>query len=337
MGHRDAGQRGDGDRAGDARHHLHRDARRHARVQLLHAAAEHERVAALEPHHPLAGQRALDQELVDLLLGHRPAARQLGGVDDLDVGGQRGQQRQRRQVVGDDDVGLRERLAAPHGDQPWIAGAAADQHHAAGNTARHATPRPVGDAAVGEPADDGVADTHRPLRIAAAVHADHQLAMPADGGGPRAGGGPVVGAGAEDAVPLGLLGHRGVHRRIVGGGHDVPGAHEIARRVAEADPAQAPGLDERLQCGSDLGADDGDPRTGLQQPGHAPVGHLSAAHHHHAPAGEPQTHGVDHPGLRADRARAHGHRIPAVCYGGVVGLAARPPRLPARRNRGSGT
>ena len=32
------------------------------------------------------------QQRVDLLLGHRAAARQLGRVDDLDVHGQRGQQ-----------------------------------------------------------------------------------------------------------------------------------------------------------------------------------------------------------------------------------------------------
>ena len=112
VGHRDAGQRRDGDRAGDAGDHLDRDARGHARLELLHAAAEDERVAALEPHHPPAGQRVLDQQRVDLLLRHRPAARQLRGVDDLDVGGQRGQQRLRRQVVGDDDVGLGDRLAA---------------------------------------------------------------------------------------------------------------------------------------------------------------------------------------------------------------------------------
>ena len=75
-------------------------------------AAEDERVAALEPHHPLAGQRVLDQQRVDLLLRHRAAARQLRGVDDLDVGGQRRQQRLRREVVGDDDVGLRRPRAA---------------------------------------------------------------------------------------------------------------------------------------------------------------------------------------------------------------------------------
>ena len=48
VGHRDARQRGDGDRAGDTRHHLDRDPGADARVELLHAAAEHERVAALE-------------------------------------------------------------------------------------------------------------------------------------------------------------------------------------------------------------------------------------------------------------------------------------------------
>ena len=50
VGDRDPGQRGHRDGAGDARHHLDRDARGDAGLQLLAAAAEHERVAALEPH-----------------------------------------------------------------------------------------------------------------------------------------------------------------------------------------------------------------------------------------------------------------------------------------------
>src|SRR3712207_8789910 len=47
---------------------LDRYARRHTGLELLPPAAEHERVAALEPDHPLAGQRVLDQQRVDLLL-----------------------------------------------------------------------------------------------------------------------------------------------------------------------------------------------------------------------------------------------------------------------------
>ena len=117
VGHRDADEPRHADRAGHAGHDLDRDARRDAGLELLHAAAEDERVAALEPRHPLAGQRVLDQQRVDLLLRHRPAARQLRGVDDLDVGRQRRQQRQRGEVVGDHDVGLRQRAQPAHGDQ----------------------------------------------------------------------------------------------------------------------------------------------------------------------------------------------------------------------------
>ena len=123
---------GHADRAGHAGNHLDRDARRHAGLEFLHAAAEDERVAALEPDHPAAGARVLDEQRVDLLLCHRPPSRQLRGVDDLDVRRQGGQQGQRREVVGHDDVGLGDRLPPAHGDEPRIAGAAADQHDAAG-------------------------------------------------------------------------------------------------------------------------------------------------------------------------------------------------------------
>ena len=135
VGDRDAGDGGDGDRAGQARDDRDRDAGLAAGEHLLVAAAEDEVVAALEPHHPLAGQRALDDQPVDLLLLGRAAARQLGDVDQLDVGGQLAEQLARREPVGDDDVGLHQRLAAGDRDQLGVAGPAADQHHA-----RHAVP-----------------------------------------------------------------------------------------------------------------------------------------------------------------------------------------------------
>ena len=54
MGHRDAGVGGHRDRGADAGHHLEGDAGLRQRQGLLAAAAEHERVAALEPHHDAA-------------------------------------------------------------------------------------------------------------------------------------------------------------------------------------------------------------------------------------------------------------------------------------------
>ena len=73
---------------------------------LLAAAAEDERVAALEPHHPLAGARAVDQHRVDLVLGQVVPVRRLAAVDDLDVRVQPVEQLARRQPVDDHDVGL---------------------------------------------------------------------------------------------------------------------------------------------------------------------------------------------------------------------------------------
>ena len=46
----------------------HRHSGGNAGEPLLAAAAEHERVAALQAHHPLAGQRPLDDDRVDLVL-----------------------------------------------------------------------------------------------------------------------------------------------------------------------------------------------------------------------------------------------------------------------------
>jgi hypothetical protein len=61
------------------------DARLLARMQLFAAAAENERVTALQSHHALALVGALDEDVVDLLLRHRVRVRCLAGVDDLDV------------------------------------------------------------------------------------------------------------------------------------------------------------------------------------------------------------------------------------------------------------
>ena len=50
-------------------------------VDFFAAAAEHERVAALEPHHVFAALRMLDEQLVDLFLGGAAAAHELADVE----------------------------------------------------------------------------------------------------------------------------------------------------------------------------------------------------------------------------------------------------------------
>ena len=92
-----------------------------AGLDLLEAAAEHEAVAALEPRHPLAGERPLDDQPVDLLLAGGPAARQLRHVDQLGGRRQVAQQLAGREPVGDHHVGLHQRAAAGHRDQLGVA------------------------------------------------------------------------------------------------------------------------------------------------------------------------------------------------------------------------
>ncbi len=119
------------DRRADAGHDPRLDAGVQAGEELLAAAAEDEVVAALEPDDVLAGLGVLDEELVDLVLARRPAAGDLGDVDDLGVGAGPGQGGQGREPVGDDDVGGLDRLAAGDRHEAGIAGAAADQRHGA--------------------------------------------------------------------------------------------------------------------------------------------------------------------------------------------------------------
>ena len=75
MRHRDPGQRGRGDRRGDARHDLERDAGRVERQGFFATAPEHERVARLQPHHAPATARGANQEPVDRRPGSSRAGR----------------------------------------------------------------------------------------------------------------------------------------------------------------------------------------------------------------------------------------------------------------------
>ena len=99
-----------------------------AGLPLLAAAAEDERVAALEPDDPLAGPGVLDEQLVDALLRGEGAARDLGDVDDLGVRGRLVEHGERGQPVGDHHVGAADGGEAGDGDQAGVARAAADEH-----------------------------------------------------------------------------------------------------------------------------------------------------------------------------------------------------------------
>ena len=60
---------------GDAGHHFEGDAVRAQEFQFLAAATEHERIAALQPHHAPAGARVFEHQRVDVVLGHADGRR----------------------------------------------------------------------------------------------------------------------------------------------------------------------------------------------------------------------------------------------------------------------
>ena len=224
VGDRDAGRARDRDRAGDAGDDRAGDAGLGERLELLHAAAEDVRVAALEPDDRLALLGVLDQRVVDGLLGHEPAVRDLRRVDHLDVRREFGEQIARAEAVGDDDVGLGEEAAAAHGDQVGVAGAAADEGDAGGAGAV------VGgdEGAVAQALDDRVADGGGVAGVAAlgvgGEHGDGDALAVARRRGPGGGRVGVVGADAPDAVAL----------RLGGGARRWPRGSPVAIRAYQA-------------------------------------------------------------------------------------------------------
>ena len=112
---------------GDARDDLELDPGRPAGLGLLAAAAEHERVAALEPHDAEPPLRALDQLVVDPSCGHRDVARRLADVDELGVLARAVERAARDQAVVEDRVGARDQLERAGGHQARIAGPGADE------------------------------------------------------------------------------------------------------------------------------------------------------------------------------------------------------------------
>ena len=131
MGHRDARIGEAAEAGGDARHdaELHPGPRQ--RAGLLAAAAEHERIAALEPQHALAGLGQLDQLQRDIGLLRRRLAAALAGMDVLSRGVGELEQRLRHQRVVDDDIGLLQRVIAEQRQQSRRTGTGADQPHRA--------------------------------------------------------------------------------------------------------------------------------------------------------------------------------------------------------------
>ena len=85
MGHGDAGEGGGRGDAGETGDHRAGDAGIGAGEHLLAAAAEHERVAALEPDHLAAGAGVGDDALGDRFLAELVGTGELAGVDEPDA------------------------------------------------------------------------------------------------------------------------------------------------------------------------------------------------------------------------------------------------------------
>ena len=104
-------------------------------IDLLAAAAEHERIAALEPHHVFAALRVLDQQLVDLFLRGAATADELADVEARGIAAREIEHFGGHQPVVHDDVGLLQRAQALQRHETGIAGTGADQHDVAGGQA----------------------------------------------------------------------------------------------------------------------------------------------------------------------------------------------------------
>ena len=224
-------------------------------------------------------------------------------------GGQLVQQPARPEPVGHHHVGLGQQPAAAHGDQVRVAGPAADQRHARGAAAVVRR----GQGAVAQALQHAVADVHGAARVAAADHRDGDAVVPPDRRGPRGGVLGRVGARAEHPAGLGLARHRAVDRRVVGGGHGVPGLGQVAVPVAAAAPsAISPPSASASIAGVASGATTSTSARASSRPRHAALGDRAAADHHRPPAGQPQRGGVDGGRVRS---------VALICRGVPVSVA----------------
>ncbi len=97
--------------------------------RLLAAAAEDERIAALQPHHRLVAAAQLQQQGVDRLLGHRVLAGTLAGVVALAAVPGEGHDAIVDQAVVDQGVAGLDQRPSADGQKPGVAGPGTDQVH----------------------------------------------------------------------------------------------------------------------------------------------------------------------------------------------------------------
>ncbi len=107
--------------------HLTIDAMRQQVFEFFRAAAEDERIAALEAHYAQVLLRQIDQQLVDLWLRQAVVAAGLADVVADAAGRQELHQIVAHQAVVDHRVGLLQQAPGAQGEQARIAGASADE------------------------------------------------------------------------------------------------------------------------------------------------------------------------------------------------------------------
>jgi hypothetical protein len=103
--HRDPGIGRDGDGGTHPRNDLERDAGGGEGHRLLSSAAEHERIAALEPDDPTPTARVGNEERVDVLLRERVNRPRLAHEDAPGVGGRQLDHAGMDETIVDDNVG----------------------------------------------------------------------------------------------------------------------------------------------------------------------------------------------------------------------------------------
>ena len=244
-------------------------------VDLLAAAPEHERIAALEPHDVLAALRVLDEQLVDLFLRRAATADELADVEARGVAAREIQDFGGHEPVVHDDVGFLQRTQALQRHQTGIARTGADQHDVPGGQGIGIIERLAREllglrGAVGaQRGGDG-----------AGQHPRQESAARADVGELRAyGDAPAIGECGERsqrAIQQGLEpladqarehgrgaagGNRNLHGRAVDdGGHDEAGQLAIVDDVAGNARGIGGGGDGGIHCAIVRGGDD-EPRA----------------------------------------------------------------------------
>jgi hypothetical protein len=122
-----AGVGGDAEWRCDTGHDFERHAGLSERFSFFTAAAEHERIAALETHHVEAACAAIDEQRADFLLRESVRGFFLANVEAFGGGGREIEQIGAREMIVENGIGLGEKAFGFHGDEFGIAWSCAYQ------------------------------------------------------------------------------------------------------------------------------------------------------------------------------------------------------------------